>query len=165
MQGGQLDDQLAMQLGSHVRHDEQTDIRISRESLYADFDFSGPTNGEGGGYDAERWCSCFNCIGEKTPRPGAVSGLNNSPTRLTPGAISLSSSSHFVPMAGSYIANPVILLPGRARLFTNPAPTGSVTWTNTIGMLLVAPLSARVEGVDWPKITSGASCTSSFASL
>src|SRR2546430_13328334 len=29
--------------------------------------------------------------------------------------------------------NPVALPPGRARLSTKPAPTGSVTFTNTIG--------------------------------
>src|SRR5262245_43810503 len=36
-------------------------------------------------------------------------------------------------MPYSSAVNPVTLPPGRARLATNPEPTGSVTWTNTIG--------------------------------
>src|SRR5215831_3757369 len=55
--------------------------------------------------------------------------------RFTPGAISLSSSSHFVPMPYSYSIKPVAMPPGRARVSTKPAPTGSATLTNTIGTL------------------------------
>jgi hypothetical protein len=47
--------------------------------------------------------------------------------RLTAGAISLSSSSHFPLMPYSKRVKPVALPPGRAKLSTNPAPTGSVT--------------------------------------
>ena len=42
-------------------------------------------------------------------------------TRVTAGAICLSSSNHFAPI------NPVTLPPGRAKLSTKPAPTGSAT--------------------------------------
>ena len=41
------------------------------------------------------------------------------------GAISLSNSSHFMPMLYSVLVNPVALPPGRDRLSTIPAPTGS----------------------------------------
>src|SRR5262249_2626073 len=43
----------------------------------------------------------------------------------TCGAISLSSSNHFALMPYSYRVKPVTLPPGRARLSTKPAPTGS----------------------------------------
>src|SRR6516225_6559278 len=56
-------------------------------------------------------------------------------TRRTRGATSLSSSSHFALIPYSNGVNPVTLPPGRARLSTRPAPTGSVTCTNTIGVL------------------------------
>ena len=49
-------------------------------------------------------------------------------------------------MAGSYVENPVMFPPGRAMLATKPALEGSVTWTNTIGILLVSCCSARSEG-------------------
>jgi hypothetical protein len=39
---------------------------------------------------------------------------------------------------GSKAWNPVILPPGRARLATNPLSTGSPTWMNTIGIVLVS---------------------------
>ena len=53
------------------------------------------------------------------------------------GMISLSSSSHFAPMPNSNGVKPVALPPGRAKLATNPAPTGSGTITNTIGTVCV----------------------------
>jgi hypothetical protein len=62
--------------------------------------------------------------------------------RVTHGAISLSSSSHFPAKPNSEVINPVVLPPGRARLATRPPPTGSVTLANTIGTLLVALCSA-----------------------
>src|SRR2546421_684605 len=59
-------------------------------------------------------------------------------TRVTPGAICLSSSSHFAPMLNSQDVNPVALPPGRARLSTKPAATASWTIANTIGTVRVA---------------------------
>ena len=41
-------------------------------------------------------------------------------------------------MLNSNRVNPVALPPGRAKLATKPAPTGSVTCTNTIGTVRVA---------------------------
>ena len=37
-------------------------------------------------------------------------------------------------------------LPGRARLSTNPAPTGLPAWTMTMGIRTVAPLRRRAGG-------------------
>ena len=45
------------------------------------------------------------------PPPGAVFGLNNNPTRLAVGAISLSSSSHLPPISGSKVLKPVMFPP------------------------------------------------------
>ena len=69
-------------------------------------------------------------------KPWVVS--RSTATRVTPGAICLSSSSHFPLMLYSKIMNPVTLPPGRARLSTKPAPTGSTTIVNTIGTVRVA---------------------------
>src|SRR5262245_17118429 len=58
---------------------------------------------------------------------GAVSGLNMIETRLTPGAISLSSSSHLPATDGSHSMKPVRFPPGWGTLAAKPAPTGSTT--------------------------------------
>ena len=72
------------------------------------------------------------------PVPEPWAGSRRTATRVTPGAISLSSSSHFPPMLYSKSMNPVALPPGRARLSTKPAPTGSPATGNTIGTVRVA---------------------------
>src|SRR6516162_401043 len=64
--------------------------------------------------------------------PEASAGSRSTPARVTVGAISLSSSSHFALSPYSNEVNPVALPPGRAKLSTKPAPTGSGTITNTI---------------------------------
>ena len=62
------------------------------------------------------------------------------------------------------MVKPVALPPGRARLSTKPAPTGSTTLVNTIGTVRVACSMPR-----WPcwhaRMTSGASATNSAAYL
>jgi hypothetical protein len=50
---------------------------------------------------------------------------------------------------------PVTFPPDRARFGTSPAPTGSATATNTIGIVAVAALAARLPGVVETKTTSG----------
>ncbi len=57
----------------------------------------------------------------------------------------LSSSSHFALMPYSNTEKPVALPPGRARLSTKPAPTGSATCTNTIGTLRVSGSVPRAK--------------------
>ena len=73
-------------------------------------------------------------------------------TRITPGAISLSSSSHLPLSPYSNRLNPVTLPPGRARLSTKPAPTGSMIVTNMIGTVRVvccnAAMAAAPSGHD-----------------
>ena len=72
------------------------------------------------------------------PIPAVMAGSRRTAARVTPGAISLSSSSHFPLKPYSNWIKPVALPPGRARLSTKPAPTGSATFTNTIGTVRVA---------------------------
>src|SRR5215813_4077793 len=85
----------------------------------------------------------------RTYRPplGAVSGLRMAATRLTPGAISASNSSHLLATVASWLMKPVIFPPGRGRLATKPSPTGSDTDANTIGIVRVSRWNAAVTGV------------------
>src|SRR5262249_49495284 len=61
------------------------------------------------------------------PMPEVILGSLITATRVKPGVICLSTSNHFTPMLDSYVVKPVAFPPGRARLSTNPAPTGSGT--------------------------------------
>ena len=60
---------------------------------------------------------------------------------------------------------PVALPPGRARLSTKPAPTGSATTANTIGTVRVACSNGPMVEVPVARMTSGASATNSAACL
>ena len=75
----------------------------------------------------------------------------------------MSNSTHFPLMVYSKFVKPVALPPGRARLWTKPAPTGSATFTNTIGMVRVACSAGPMVTLPTVMITSGASATSSAA--
>ena len=99
------------------------------------------------------------------PIPEGVAASRRTATRVTPGAISLSSSSHFPPMLYSKFMNPVALPPGRARLSTKPAPTGSTTTGNTIGTVRVACSNGPTVVAPGARMTSGASATNSAACL
>src|ERR1700730_13074487 len=69
-------------------------------------------------------------------------------TCVTAGAASWSSWSHLPPTEKSTKSKPVMLPPGRARFVTNPWPTGSVTDTNTMGMVVVFCRRAATAGGD-----------------
>ena len=74
------------------------------------------------------------------PRRHVVS--RSTPTFVTLGAISLRSCSHFPARLYSNCVKPVILPPGRARLATKPAPTGSIDCASTIGTVRLARCTA-----------------------
>jgi hypothetical protein len=97
------------------------------------------------------------------PEPSAVS--RRTAARVTPGVISLSSSSHFPPMLNSKFMKPVALPPGRARLLTKPAPTGSPRTGNTIGTVRVTCSIAPTAPAPCARMTSGASAANSAACL
>src|SRR5262249_56915804 len=84
-------------------------------------------------------------------------------TRVKPGAIGLSSQSHFTLMLFPDTANPVALPPGRARLAAKPPATGSETDTNTIGTVLVVRCNSDMMVLPWARITSGPRAINSLA--
>ena len=48
------------------------------------------------------------------------------------------------------MTDPVTLLPGRLKLWTRPALTGSLPVLNTTGMVVVASFAARAEELAGP---------------
>src|SRR5215467_7475477 len=63
------------------------------------------------------------------------------------GTISCSRASLLEPSRAAYTLTPVALPPGRLRLATSPALTGSSPVVKTIGTVVVAALAARAEMV------------------
>ena len=61
------------------------------------------------------------------------------------GTISCITSRSFAPSSMPSDVTPVTFPPGRFRLVTNPACTGSPAVVNTIGMVAVDTLAARTE--------------------
>ena len=51
--------------------------------------------------------------------------------------------------SAAWLDTPVTFPPGRAKLSTSPTPTGSATFTNTMGIVGVACLAARAAGAEW----------------
>src|SRR4029450_6922919 len=70
-----------------------------------------------------------------------------SPTRASWGTASLSISNLFVISSVAKLDMPVTLPPGRARLATRPAPTGSEDVVTTMGIVVVALLAANPSTV------------------
>jgi hypothetical protein len=90
--------------------------------------------------------------------------LNMIAARLSPGAISESSSSHLPASEASKAANPVTFSPGRSSRGTMPLATGSIPLTKTIGIVGVSRWMATVAGVPPVRMMSGCKPTSSCAS-
>src|SRR5436309_1098764 len=99
------------------------------------------------------------------PIPAGMAGSQRTAARFIPGAISLSSSSHFPLKLYSNCRKPVALPPGRDRLLTKPEPTGSGTIANTIGTVRVAWSMAPTDALPVAKMRSGASAANSVADL
>ena len=66
----------------------------------------------------------------------------------------MSSSSRFALSSGKKKLDPVMFPPGRAMLATNPVATASPTSVMTIGIVVVACLTARLPGVPCVTIRS-----------
>jgi hypothetical protein len=86
---------------------------------------------------------------------GLVSGLNMIAARLSPGAISESSSSHLPTSEASKTAKPVMFPPGRLSVATRPLATGSPTFTKTIGIVGVSRWRAAAAAVPCARTMSG----------
>ena len=91
-------------------------------------------------------------------------GGRRSPTRASLGTASLSISSLLVFSSGDKLESPVTLPPGRARLATRPAPTGSPAFAITMGMVVVALFAANAGGAPETTIRSTLRRTKSAAS-
>src|SRR5262249_44115111 len=162
--GRQRDDQIAMTLCRPARrHDQSATRRGARETPRSISPASriliGLTSTLSDG--AAAWMTP-NWAG-----PDVVAGppYRRTAACVTCGAMCLSSSSHFPLRPYSNDMKPVALPPGRARLSTKPAPTGSPTIGNTIGTVRVACSNGPTFAVPEAKITSGASATNSAAYL
>src|SRR5215471_5490109 len=77
--------------------------------------------------------------------PPGLSGFQRTATRDTVGTISLRISSRFAASSVERNVMPVTLAPGRARLATRPAPTGSPAATITMGIVDVAGPSGGID--------------------
>ena len=98
-------------------------------------------------------------IAANWPIPAASAGSRRMAIRVRLGAISLNSSSHFPLGLYSNAVNPVALPPGCANLATRPAPTGSMTFANTIGTVRVVCRNAATLAPPPARMTSAASAT------
>ena len=97
--------------------------------------------------------------------PEATAGSRRTAARVTPRRDLLEQLQPFPAKPYSKSVKPVTLPPGRARLSTKPAPTGSTACANTIGTVRVACSNAATAAALLARMTSGASATSSAAYL
>ena len=104
------------------------------------------------------------CVSSMNTVLTGLSGFISTLIRESLPRASMSSSTRFPLNSGVRRLNPVTFPPGRAKLATRPALTGSPTATITIGMVLVAAFAARLAGVAAATITSTRSRTSSATS-
>ena len=141
MPGRQRDDQIAMNAASRARRHDQAAIRRAREGRDGALDLAASRTLTGLYFHPER--RRHGLDDAKLPSPADVAASRRTAARVTPGAISLSSSSHFPLRLNSKDMKPVTLPPGRAKLSTKPAPTGSRDRRNTIGTVRVACSNGR----------------------
>src|SRR5262249_53176831 len=90
---------------------------------------------------------CRACISSNWRTLEALSGFQRKATRKTVGMASLRICSRLAPTSGPRMVLPVIFPPGRARLGTSPARTGSPIEIMTMGIVVVACLAAKLAGV------------------
>src|SRR6516165_1666645 len=90
------------------------------------------------------------------PMPAADDASRSTKARVACGAICLSNSAHFPLMVYSKLEKPVILPPGCAMFWTKPAPTGSITFINTMGIVRVACCSDAIDTLPMLKMAAKA---------
>src|SRR5262249_25655079 len=154
--GRQHDDQIAVNDPPRAPCHRQAAIRDTREGRYGALDLTGVAHVDRAYLHPDR---------QRHGLDGGKLADSGGAARVTAGAISFSNSSHFPLRPYSNAVNPVALPPGRARLSTNPAPTGSGTVTNTTGTTRVACSSGPSVLLPVAKITSGESVANSAAYL
>src|SRR5439155_4047807 len=92
-----------------------------------------------------------------------LAGFASTVTRDNPGTAARRISRYLLLTSVLMLVGPVMFPPGRARLATNPLPTGSPALAMTMGMVLVARWAAGIAGVAPATMTSTFICTSSSA--
>ena len=163
MPGRKLNDQVAVNDRRRVRCNNQAAIRRVRKGGDRALDLGGVAQIEGICLDLSAESTAWITPNRATPE--GVAASRRTATRVMPGAISLRSSSHFPLVPYSNEVKPVALPPGRARLATNPAPTGSATIANTIGMVRVTWSNGPTAEAPGDTMTSGARAANSVACL
>src|SRR5262245_19914319 len=141
----------------------QTAVRNARESRQGALNLSGVSHVHRARLDTQRRCRGLN--GGKLTRPCSYSWVSQDGYSRHTGRHRLEKLQPFPTDAVVGLRNPVTTPPGRARLSTNPAPTGSVTRRNTIGVVLVACSNRSTAGLPTAKTTSGPSVDNSTANL
>jgi hypothetical protein len=124
-----------------------------------------PASRESTGRTSTRSDAAAAWIAPKFPLPPGEMGSRMTAARVKRGAISLSSSRNFPLWLYSIEAKPVVLPPGRAKLSTRPAPTGSFALGNTIGTVRLTCCNSLTVPPVPATIASGASATNSAAFL
>ena len=81
-------------------------------------------------------------------------GFSRKPIVAMLGTNSCNSASALAPSSALNALEPVKLPPGRLRVATSPNCTGSLATPNTIGILVVAALAARVDTIPAETITA-----------
>src|SRR5262245_15910495 len=151
----ECDDQVTLTDSCRTGRHDQAAIRGARELRDRAFDLTGVAHVDRAHLHTQE--RSHGLDGADCPLPEAILGSRRIAARVVRGAICLSSSSHFPLMPYSNAMKPVALPPGRARLDTKPAPTGSVTVPNTTGKVRVASNKGATTLVPLARITSGAS--------
>ena len=135
------------------QHD-QAAIRGPCERCYGTFDLAASRTSTGRtstpSDDAADW------MAPKKPGPAAMAGSEDRRPCHARRDL-LEQLQPFCRHAISRAAKPVALPPGRDRLSTKPAPTGSATAAKTIGTVRVASNSADTAALPLARMTSGAS--------
>jgi hypothetical protein len=160
MSGRERDDQIPTKERRGARRNNQAAAREPSDGTLDPLASRAST-----GVNSSPSCGATAWIAPNWPVPEVMEGSRMTAARVTPGANCFSSSSHFPLMLYSNSVNPVVLAPGRERLATYPAPTGSLTFTKTIGTVRVAFCTAAKAEPLLTKMTSGASEISSAAKL
>ncbi len=155
----QRDDQIAMSQRECTRRQNHAGIRRARERRDRALDLACIVHVDG----AQLHPGATDWIAPHWPVPEGMAASRRTATRVTGGAICLSSSSHFPLRPYSNVRKPVTLPPGLARLSTKPAPTGSEVSVNTIGMVRVKRRNGPTTDPLDARMTSGASATNSAA--
>src|SRR5262245_43078912 len=131
MPGRELADGVAVSIGQCADCDDQAVARATRERRYGWLDLADIAHDEGGQFHSERGRHALDC--GQLADPDRCEGI---PENSRPGHAGCNLLEQLEPLDAQAVfeeANPVVLPPGRAKLATKPAPTGSNSPANTIG--------------------------------